>query len=128
MRQTGTSIAQYLEYYQKSWSDLQSQSRAVRPYLQGDMLQTWMISYREIQNRAPNAAELLLILARFDNRDIWYELVRSASNSTDIPDWLKGTISSGSAFKLCVEPLVEFSLLEIKQKEGSYATHPMVQD
>ncbi|KAJ5642527.1 hypothetical protein N7490_006527 [Penicillium lividum] len=128
MRQTGTSITQYLEYYQQSWSDLQSQSSAERQYTQGNMLQTWMISYHEIQKRDPNATNLLLLLARFDNRDIWYELVENASNSSDIPDWLKRVISSGLAFKLSVKPLVEFSLLEIKQQEGSYAMHPVVQD
>ncbi|KAJ5899180.1 hypothetical protein N7495_003924 [Penicillium taxi] len=128
MRQTGTSIAQYLEYYQQSWSDLQSQSSPMRHYLQGNMLQTWMISYREIQNRAPNAAELLLLLARFDNRDIWYELVQNASNSPDVPGWLEETISSGLTFKNCVKPLIGFSLLETKQQEGSYAMHPVVQD
>ncbi|KAJ5898084.1 hypothetical protein N7504_008372 [Penicillium tannophilum] len=128
MRQTGTSITQYLEFYRDSWSDLQSQSSPGRQYQQGNMLQTWMISYREIQNRAPNAAKLLLLLACFDNRDIWYELVQSASNSPDIPGWLKGIISSGLTFKGYVKPLIEFSLLETKQQEGSYAIHPVVQD
>ncbi|KAJ5893859.1 hypothetical protein N7495_005550 [Penicillium taxi] len=128
MRQTGTSIAQYLEYYQQSWSDLQSKSGPMRQYMQGNMLETWMISYREIQNRAPNAAKLLLLLAYFDNRDIWYELVESASNSLDVPSWLERIISSELTFKDYVKPLIEFSLLETKQQEGSYAMHPVVQD
>ncbi|KAJ5712950.1 uncharacterized protein N7483_010131 [Penicillium malachiteum] len=111
MRQTGTSI-----------------TYAERQYTQGNILQTWMISYNEIQKRDPNATNLLLLLARFDNRDIWYELVENASHSSDIPDWLKRVISSRLAFKLSVKPLMEFSLLEIKQQEGSYAMHPVVQD
>ncbi|KAJ5901698.1 hypothetical protein N7495_002226 [Penicillium taxi] len=89
------------------------------------MLQTWMISYREIQNRAPNAAELLLLLAYFDNRDIWYELVQSASNSLNVPDWLQEIILSELTFKDSVKPLIEFSLIETKQQEGSYAIHPV---
>ncbi|KAJ5899929.1 hypothetical protein N7495_004673 [Penicillium taxi] len=128
MRQTSTSIARYLEYYQQSWSDLQSNSNPGRQYLQGNMLQTWMISYHEIQNRAPNAAKLLLLLAHFDHRDIWYELVQNASHSPDVPGWLEETISSGLAFKDCVKPLIEFSLLETKQQEGGYTMHPVVQD
>ncbi|KAF7139716.1 hypothetical protein CNMCM5793_007554 [Aspergillus hiratsukae] len=70
MRETGTNITEYLQYYQESWFDLQSQSSPGRQYQQGNILQTWMISYHEIQKRDPNAAELLLLLARFDNRDI----------------------------------------------------------
>ncbi|KAJ5764668.1 hypothetical protein N7533_003349, partial [Penicillium manginii] len=128
MRQTGTSITQYLEYYQQSWSILQSQSSPERQYQRGNMLQTWMISYYEIQDRDPNAAKMLLLLARFDNRDIWYELLKAASKSSAIPDWLEKAISSGLAFKLAVKPLVEFSFLETKQEQGSYAMHPVVQD
>jgi hypothetical protein len=39
MRETGTSIPEYLQYYQVSWSDLQLQSNPVRQYQQGNMVQ-----------------------------------------------------------------------------------------
>ncbi|KAJ6096066.1 hypothetical protein N7486_006812 [Penicillium sp. IBT 16267x] len=87
-----------------------------------------ILSASTSKNRDPNAARLLLLLARFDNRDIWYELVQSTSNSFHIPEWLEKAISNGLAFKVCVKPLIEFSLLEAKQQEGSYAKHPVVQD
>ncbi|CAG8003001.1 unnamed protein product [Penicillium nalgiovense] len=128
MRETGTSITEYLQYYQESWSELQLQSNPGRQYQQGNMLQTWMISYLEIQKRDPSAAELLLLLARFDNRDIWYELVKSGRHSSNVPDWLKKAISSGLEFKIGMKSLIGFSLLESKQQEGSYAMHPVVQD
>ncbi|KAJ5389767.1 uncharacterized protein N7496_000835 [Penicillium cataractarum] len=128
MRETGTSITEYLQYYQASWSDLQLQSNPERQYQQGNMLQTWMISYREIQRRDANAAELLLFLARFDNRDIWFELIKSSCHSSNLPTWLERSISSGIAFKIGVKALIGFSLLEIKEQEGGYAMHPVVQD
>ncbi|KAJ5186104.1 protein kinase subdomain-containing protein [Penicillium cf. griseofulvum] len=128
MRETGTSIPQYWKYYQDSWRELQSQSTPGRQYQQGNMLETWMISFHKILNRDPNAAKLLLLLARFDNRDIWYELVNAASNSTNIPEWAKRAISSELGFKACVKHLIAFSLLHTKQQEGSYAMHPVVQD
>jgi hypothetical protein len=56
MRETGTSINEYLQYYRKSWSDLQLQSNPERQYQRGNMLQTWMISYNEIQKRDSRAA------------------------------------------------------------------------
>ncbi|CAG8351730.1 unnamed protein product, partial [Penicillium nalgiovense] len=87
-----------------------------------------MISYLEIKKRDRNAAALLLLLARFDNRDIWYELVESSSYCSDIPVWLESALSSGLAFKVGVKTLIGFSLLESKQQEGSYAMHPVVQD
>ncbi|KAJ5642325.1 hypothetical protein N7490_006325 [Penicillium lividum] len=128
MRETGTSITKYLQYYQEAWSELQRQSNPGRQYQQGNMLQTWMISYQEIQRRDPRAADLLLLLAYFDNRDIWFELLQSASNSSEIPDWLEKAISSELGFRDCVRPLIEFSLVYTKQQEGSYAMHPVVQD
>lgn len=75
-----------------------------------------MISYLEIQKRDPRAADLLLLLARFDNRDIWYELVKIGRHSSNVPDWLKKAISSGLAFKIGVKSLIGFSLLEGKQQ------------
>lgn len=128
MRETGTSITEYLQFYQESWSELQLQSDPGRQYQQGNMLQTWMISYLEIQKRDPNSADLLLLLAHFDNRDIWYELVKSGRHSSNVPDWLKKAISSGLEFKIGMKSLIGFSLLESKQQEGSYAMHPVVQD
>ncbi|KAJ5588729.1 hypothetical protein N7537_011407 [Penicillium hordei] len=128
MRETGTSINEYLEFYREAWSELQLQSRPDRQYQQGNVIQTWMISYLEIKKRDPNAAALLLLLARFDNRDIWYELVESGHHSSSVPDCLKDATSSALAFKIGMRSLVGFSLLESKQQEGSYAIHPVVQD
>ncbi|KAI9046301.1 uncharacterized protein KD926_004139 [Aspergillus affinis] len=113
MRETGSSIIEYLQYYQESWSELQLQSNPGRQYQQGNMLQTWTISYLEIQKRDPSAADLLLLLARFDNRDIWYDLVKSGRHSSNVPEWLKKATSSGLAFKIGVKSLIRFSLLEI---------------
>ncbi|KAJ5201210.1 hypothetical protein N7449_006013 [Penicillium cf. viridicatum] len=128
MRETGTSITEYLEFYQESWTELQLQSNPGRQYQQGNMLQTWMISYLEIQKRDPSAADLLLLLALFDSRDIWYELVKSGSHSLNVPDWLEKATSDGLSFKTRMRSLVGFSFLQSKQQEGSYTMHPVVQD
>ncbi|KAJ5195473.1 uncharacterized protein N7498_008911 [Penicillium cinerascens] len=128
MRETGTSITDYLHDYQESWSELQLQSNPERQYQQGNMLQTWMISYHEIQKRDPHAAKLLLLLAHFDNRDIWYELIKSSQHSSNAPAWLEKIISKGLAFRTGVKTLVGFSLLETTEQGGSYTMHPVVQD
>jgi tetratricopeptide (TPR) repeat protein len=128
MRETGTSITEYLDYYRESWTELQLRARPGRQYQQGNLLQTWCISYKEIQKRDPDAAKLLLLLARYDNRDIWYELVRNCRHCSDVPAWLERAISSSLAFKLSLKSLIAFSLLETKQQLGSYTIHPVVQD
>jgi tetratricopeptide (TPR) repeat protein len=128
MRETGTSISEYLDYYQKSWRNLQSYSRPERQYQNGNMLQTWLISYNEIKKRDLNAAKLILLLARFDNRDIWYELVKCGAYSTNQPVWFNSVISDSLSFKKTMKSLIEFSLIEASQRNGSYTMHPVVQD
>ncbi|CAG7983436.1 unnamed protein product, partial [Penicillium nalgiovense] len=128
MRETGTNMTEYLQYYQESWSDLQFQSSPERQYEQGNMLQTWMISYREIQKRDPNAAQLLLLFARFDNRDIWFELVKSGCHSLEVPAWLEKAVSTGLTFRNSLKLLIRFSFVETKQRVGNYMMHPVVQD
>ncbi|GFF61695.1 hypothetical protein IFM51744_10766 [Aspergillus udagawae] len=128
MRETGTSITEYLQHYEESWSELQQDSHPERQYQQGNMLETWMISYREIEHRDPDAAKLLLLLAHFDNRDIWYELLKSSRYSSNVPVWLERIMSSKLTFRTGVENLIGFSLLETKEGGGSYTIHPVVQD
>jgi hypothetical protein len=128
MRETSTSIKEYLHFYKSCWSDLQSVSEPIRQYWQGNILETWMITYQEIQRRDPAAAKLLLLLACFDNRDIWYELIQSASNCSNTPSWFDTTVSSKLVFKTKLKALIRFSLVETKQQEGSYTLHPVVQD
>ncbi|KAL6235054.1 hypothetical protein BDW75DRAFT_230653 [Aspergillus navahoensis] len=112
MRQTGTN----------------SQSRPSRHYQQGNMVQTWMVTFQEVQKRDPTAAKLLLLLAFFDNQDIWYELIHSGLDCSDPPPWFEMAVSSEMVFKTKVRVLIEFSLVETKQQGGSYTLHPVVQD
>ncbi|KAL4744045.1 P-loop containing nucleoside triphosphate hydrolase protein [Aspergillus similis] len=128
MRQTGANITEYLELYRTSWFELQSQSRPTHHYQQGNIVQTWMITYQEIQKHDAIAAELLLLLACFDNQDIWFELIQCGLNCSNPPPWLELALSSKLAFKTRVKVLIGFSLLETKQQEGSYTIHPVVQD
>ncbi|KAE8390738.1 hypothetical protein BDV23DRAFT_183253 [Aspergillus alliaceus] len=128
MRQTGTNFKEYTELYRTSWFNLQSQSGPTRHYQQGNMIQTWMITYQEIQKRDPIAAKLLLFLAFFDNQDIWYELIHSGMDYSDPPAWFKTAVSTKLVFKTKLRVLIKFSLVETGQQEGSYTLHPVVQD
>ncbi|KAL2817330.1 hypothetical protein BJX63DRAFT_385723 [Aspergillus granulosus] len=128
MRETGTSIKEYLNLYKTAWSDLQSQAVPTRHYQQGNILETWIISYQEILKRDSTAAMLLLLLACFDNRDIWYELIQCGLNCSYTPPWFEMAVSNKLAFKAKIKMLMGFSLVETKQQEGSYTIHPVVQD
>jgi tetratricopeptide (TPR) repeat protein len=87
-----------------------------------------LISYDEVKNRDLNAAELILLLARFDSRDIWYELVKCGTYSTNQPVWFNNVTSDGLVFKETIRTLIGFSLIEANQQKGNYTMHPVVQD
>ncbi|KUL91264.1 hypothetical protein ZTR_01469 [Talaromyces verruculosus] len=128
MRETGTDFREYLRYYQESWHDLQSDAKPGRHYRQGNILQTWSVSYDEIRKRDPDMAKLLLLLAHFDNRDIWYELLESGKLYPDRPTWFTDVLSNSLVFKKRIRILIEFSLINVNEQKGSYMMHPVVQD
>ncbi|KAH1396389.1 hypothetical protein KXV30_000671 [Aspergillus fumigatus] len=128
MRETGTSFKEYLQLYNDQWSELQSQAKPTRHYQQGNILKTWTTTYQEIQKQDPTAATLLLLLAYFDNRDIWYELIRGGLNCSHTPPWFEAAVSNKLAFKARIKVLVDCSLVEPRQQEGSFTIHPVVQD
>jgi tetratricopeptide (TPR) repeat protein len=127
MRETGTSIQKFLQYYQESWHALQMRARPDR-YYQGNLLQTWLVSYNEIQKRDAHVAELMLLLAHFDNRDIWYELVKSVEHSSQSPVWFDDVVSDSLTFRDNIRTLSQFSLIEVNQLSDSYSIHPVIQD
>jgi hypothetical protein len=111
MRETGMTVREYLKYYEDSWFNLQSQSGPMRCYQQGNILETWTVLYRDVEKRDPTAAALLLFLACFDNRDIWYELIPSGyTNCTNIPGRFHTAASNKLAFKTNLKILIGFSL------------------
>jgi tetratricopeptide (TPR) repeat protein len=128
MRETGTSVKEYWQYYQKSWHTLQSRARPGRHYQQGNLLQTWLISYNVIRKREAHVAELMLLLAHFHNQDIWYELVKGIEHSSQPPVWFDDVLSDTLTFKGSIRTLIQFSLIEVNQQSDSYSIHPVVQD
>lgn len=128
MRETGTNVKEYLQHYQKSWRKLQSRSKPERHYPHGNLLETWLVSYNEIKKRDQNTAELMLLFAHFDNRDIWHELVKCGTHSSNRPVWFDNVISDRLDFKETMRTLIGFSFIEVNKSQGSYMMHPVVQD
>ncbi|CRG86521.1 hypothetical protein PISL3812_03527 [Talaromyces islandicus] len=70
----------------------------------------------------------MLLLAQFDNRDIWYELVKCGTHSSNRPVWFDSVTSGRLDFNESIRTLIGFSFIEVKQDEGSYMMHPVLQD
>ena len=53
-----------------------------------------MISYQEIKKNTPSIAKLLLLLACYDNQDIWYDLIYQGLQDDSKPGWLHEAVKS----------------------------------
>ncbi|KAL4800740.1 Pfs, NB-ARC and TPR domain protein [Aspergillus venezuelensis] len=128
IRGTGTSFGKYIQYYRESWLSLQSHSEPNRHYEHGNILQTWLISYNEINRRDPDAAKLLLLLAHYHYRDIWYELLASGTWRQNSPEWLTRIIFPEFNFREKMKTLIGFSFVGVNIQNDSYTMHPVVRD
>ena len=92
---------------------------------------TWTISFKAIQKTNEAAANLLLLWAFLDNRDLWYRLLaaageRSAVAAKHLSKWLQDIPSNELKFTDAVQLLRNYSMIESMQGLSSYATHPVV--
>ncbi|KAL4958627.1 tetratricopeptide repeat protein [Aspergillus stella-maris] len=89
---------------------------------------TWLLIYNKIQQQHQDAAELLILLATFDHRDIWFALVQACGRAPDAPNWFRSSLASEMTFVATLMPFINFSLVETNQRGGSYSIHPVVQE
>ena len=76
MRKTGTNLSEYIESYDQAWARLMEKQHLSTPREDGDrsILTTWTLSFNSLQLQSENAANLLMLWAFLDDRDLWYEL------------------------------------------------------
>jgi hypothetical protein len=135
LRQSGISVGKYIELYEQQWKGLmESQDRAGTPlhdYPERSVWTTWIISYHAIRAKSIAAANLLLLWACLDNKDVWYGLLAEAGKkSIDVADslseWLPNIVSNEVEFLGAIQLLRSYSLVEDVQDLASYTTHPVV--
>ena len=135
LQQSGISVAKYIQLYKQQWKSLmESQDRAgmpLRDYPDRSVWTTWTISYHAIREKSMAAANLLLLWACLDNKDLWYGLLAEADiQSTVVADhlseWLPNIANNEVEFVAAMQLLRSYSLVEGLQDLAGYATHPVV--
>ena len=135
LRYSGISVARYIELYKQQWKSLmESQDRngmPLRDYPNRSVWTTWMISYHTIQAKSMAAANLLLLWACLDNKDLWYGLLAEAGMqftavADSLSEWLPGIANDEVDFIAAIQLLHSYSLVEDVQGLASYATHPVM--
>lgn len=134
MRETGTTCAEYIKFYNEQWAELMEtadDSNIPLPdYPNGSIMTTWNISFKAIQKKDELAAKLLQLWAHLDNRDLWFELfvptLRICSYSDSVPKWFQEIASHKLKFKKTIKFLLDYSMADSTLESSSYATHPVV--
>ncbi|KAE8396415.1 hypothetical protein BDV23DRAFT_192206 [Aspergillus alliaceus] len=112
IRRTGISLSKYLQIYKTSWRALQIKSTALDTHGYRSVIHTWDLSYREIQDRNPIAAELLIIVAFYNHHDVSLDVLKNAAKYSDSPQWFRDLVSEDLSFATVVGVLVDFSMIE----------------
>ncbi|KAI9890869.1 MAG: hypothetical protein M1814_003508 [Vezdaea aestivalis] len=137
MRQTNSSISKYLQLYNNTWNDLQAKEARLeflrREYGGRSIHTTWSVSFDHLQKTDQAAAKMLQLWSYLDNREIRYDLfANEESLNSDIyktlPDWFRGIVSNELDFKQTMATLLDYSLIEAKERLDAYAVHPVVHE
>ncbi|KAK5241405.1 hypothetical protein LTS06_012108, partial [Exophiala xenobiotica] len=136
MQQTGTNFTQYINLYNNQWKDLmQSQEEAggsiPLPEYYRSIWTTWKISFETIRGKSAASADLLLLWAFLDNRDLWYGLfdgvakrhiLASAIYRCSLQEIYRNEVAFNGAIRL----LLNYCLVEKMENPAGYVVHPVV--
>ena len=135
LQESGVRVGTYLRFYEQQWKELmESRDEADAPlqdYPDRSVWTTWAISYRAIREKDENTANLLLLWAFLDNKDLWYGLFAAACRASSVTarrlsGWIGDIAKNELKFIKATQLLRNYSLIEDVDNLASYATHPVV--
>jgi tetratricopeptide (TPR) repeat protein len=134
MQQTGTNFTQYINLYNNQWKDLmqsQEEGGILLPEYDRSIWTTWMISFETIRGKSAAAADLLLLWAFLDNRDLWYGLFDGIGEEDILaaPTYrctLQEIYRNEVAFNGAIRLLLNYCLVEKMENPAGYVVHPVV--
>ena len=133
LQESGVGVGTYLKFYEQQWKELMEyQSDApLQDYSDRSVWTTWTISYNAVQEKNQAAANLLLLWAFLDNRDLWYGLFAAACSVSTVAarrlsEWIGDIASNELKFSQAIQILRNYSLIEDIKDLTSYATHPVI--
>ncbi|MCJ1269239.1 hypothetical protein MMC22_009129 [Lobaria immixta] len=133
LQESGVEIETYLKFYKQQWKELQNLADApLQDYPDRSVWTTWAISYNAVRKKDEAAANLLLLWAFLDNKDLWHGLFAGCRVSSLIArrlsEWIGNIASNQLEFTKAIQLLRNYSLIEEVEDLESYATHPTVHE
>lgn len=88
---------------------------------------TWDLSYSQLETQYPVAAQLLKLLAYFDNQKLWHGLFQAEQPDGSLV-WLNKLWSDVVDFENFMGVLAHYCFVEVKPTTQSYSVHSCVHD
>ncbi|PQE09025.1 Kinesin light chain protein [Rutstroemia sp. NJR-2017a BBW] len=135
LQETGIEPRKYIEFYERKWKELMKsgdwEGAPLQDYPDRSVWTTWTISYETIRETNKAAANLLLLWAFLDCKDLWYGLFTTACEASEtvtssLLEWIGGIANDELQFTKAMRLLWNYSLVERVSESRSYATHPVV--
>lgn len=131
LRETAVDAKTYVDIYNRQFNELMGPLDGSRALLDYDKTTatTWVVSFREIERRSTNAANLLRLWAFFDNKELSHDLLAGAKNGPAgwCPEWLSEMASDQLRFLQATMLLRRYSMIETSEEAGNcYSIHPVV--
>ncbi|KAK5947934.1 hypothetical protein OHC33_011039 [Knufia fluminis] len=127
LRKSTMTFEQYLDVYERKWNINPRRPLRLQDYQDRTLYTTWNLSYNRLRNEDPDAAQMLRLMAYFDNQNVWYDLL-TAGLMDDLPEWLQTTLEDKTDFEGAMAVLVDYCLLEVQHTSQSYSMHSCVHD
>jgi tetratricopeptide (TPR) repeat protein len=121
IEQTGISFADYLARFETHWAELLKEVKYAGDY-PDSVAMTWELSFRQVQEDMPAAADLLSLCAFLHPDDISRALLREGAPR--LPENLARTILDAVAFDEAVAALRRYSLIDTGER--SFSLHRLV--
>ena len=131
MRKTGTNVSEYIELYNQAWARLIEKQHlsTLREDTDRSILTTWTLSFNSLRLQSEDAANLLMLWAFLDNRDLRYELLAPALDlavADEVPRWFARCAGDKLEFKECIGLLLEYSFIDAKTGSSSFSMHSVL--
>ena len=123
-----TTIAKYLDFYEKSWVELHEAMKNRYDYPERTIITTWQVSFNELKLKDEGAAKLLRLWGYLDNHELWFHLLQWSGYKREAPGWLQVITTTEISFLTTIDILLNYSLIERNQNSDSYSMHAVVHD
>jgi tetratricopeptide (TPR) repeat protein len=127
LKSSQLSFTHFLQLCESKWNVTGYRARPLREYRDRTLYTTWNISLTRVEQEDPEAAQLLKLLAYFDNQNVWFELLRAGSGDST-PSWFAEVTKDIAAFENVMSVLVDYCLVETRSQTKSYGVHICIHD